>query len=171
MSFVKTPLAIDVRGGDGGNRTPGGVLVNGQAGMLVRFAGCCSPVPGDQIVGYTSRGRGVVIHRADCPNIKGIDGQRLLPADWRIEAGTKQRYNANIAIRATDQGAALSVLSFVVSDLKLSITAVNGRIDKNNDAILEAQISLSDISEVELLIKKLQADKRIYEVHRITSLT
>ena len=83
----------------------------------------------------------------------------------------KQRYNANISIRATDQGAALSVLSFVVSELKLLITAVNGRIDKNRDAILEASISLTDIAEVDMLIKKMQADKRIYEVHRITSLS
>ncbi len=166
----ETPLALDVHTG-GGGRNLGGVLVNGQAGMLVRFAGCCSPVPGDKIIGYTSRGRGVVIHREDCPNVKGVEKDRLLPAEWQIEAGVKQRYNANIAIRATDQGAALSVLSFVVSDLKLSITAVNGRIDKSGDAVLEASISLTDIAEVDMLIKKMQADKRIYEVHRITSLS
>ena len=166
----ETPMAFELHAG-GGGKNPGGVLVNGQAGMLVRFAGCCSPVPGDEIVGYTSRGRGVVIHRADCPNIGGIDQQRLLPASWQLEAGKKQRYNANISIRATDQGAALSVLSLVVSDLKLSITAVNGRIDKNGDAVLEASVSLTDISEVDLLIKKMQADRRIYEVHRITSLS
>lgn len=166
----ETPMVFEVRAGDGG-RTPGGVLINGQAGMLVRFAGCCSPVPGDEIVGYTSRGRGVVIHRNDCPNVKHVEQNRLLPASWQIAAGAKQRYNANIAVRATDQGAALSVLSQVVADLKLSITAVNGRIDKNHDAILEASISLTDISEVDLLIKKMQADKRIYEVHRITSLS
>ena len=166
----ETPMAFELHA-VGGGKNPGGVLVNGQAGMLVRFAGCCSPVPGDEIVGYTSRGRGVVIHRADCPNIGGIDKQRLLPASWQLEAGKKQRYNANISIRATDQGAALSVLSLVVSDLKLSITAVNGRIDKNGDAVLEASVSLTDISEVDLLIKKMQADRRIYEVHRITSLS
>ena len=164
----ETPMVFEVHAGDGG-KTPGGVLINGQAGMLVRFAGCCSPVPGDEIVGYTSRGRGVVIHRSDCSNVKHVEQMRLLPAAWQIAAGAKQRYNANISVRATDQGAALSVLSQVVSDLKLSITAVNGRIDKNHDAILEASISLSDISEVDLLIKKMQADKRIYEVHRITS--
>ena len=166
----ETPMAFEVRSGDG-NRNPGGVLINGQAGMLVRFAGCCSPVPGDEIVGYTSRGRGVVVHRCDCSNVKHVEQNRLLPASWQIAAGAKQRYNANISVRATDQGAALSVLSQVVSDLKLSITAVNGRIDKNHDAILEASISLTDISEVDLLIKKMQADKRIYEVHRITSLS
>ncbi len=167
----ETPQPFEVHAGSGGSRSPGGVLINGQAGMLVRFAGCCSPVPGDEIVGYTSRGRGMVIHRADCPNVKGVEKQRLLPASWQIAAGAKQRYNANIAIRAVDQGAALSVLSSVVAELRLSITAVNGRIDKNHDAVLEASISLTDISEVDLLIKKMQADKRIYEVHRITSLS
>ena len=168
----ETPLAFEVHSGSGsGKRTPGGVLVNGQAGMLVHFAGCCSPVPGDEIISYTSRGRGTVIHRADCPNLKGVEQMRLLPASWQIEAGTKQRYNANISIRASDQGAALSVLSFVVGEMKLSITAVNGRIDKNHDAVLEASISLTDIAEVDQLIKKMQADKRIYEVHRITSLS
>ena len=164
------PIAFEIHAGSGkGN--PGGVLINGQGGMLVRFAGCCSPVPGDEIIGYTSRGRGVVVHRADCPNLKGVEKLRLLPATWQIEAGAKQRYNANIAVRATDQGAALSVLSAVTAELKLSITAVNGRIDKNHDAVLEASISLTDISEVDQLIKKMQSDRRIYEVHRITSLT
>ncbi len=166
----ETPAAFEVHAGDGG-RSTGGVLVNGQKGMLVRFAGCCSPVPGDEIVGYTSRGRGVVIHRVDCTNMRNVEQGRLLPASWQIAAGMKARFNANISIRAADQGAALSVLSQVVSDMKLSITAVNGRIDKNHDAVLEASISLADISEVDLLIKKMQADKRIYEVHRITSLS
>ena len=165
------PKIFEVHAGDGGGRTPGGVLVNGQSGLLVRFAGCCSPVPGDEIVGFTSRGRGVVIHRRDCPNLKDVDGGRLLPAEFARAEGVKQRYNANIAIRATEQGAALSVLSQVVSDMKLSITAVNGRIDKNNDAILEASISLADVSEVDMLVKKMLSDKRIYDVHRITSLT
>ena len=166
-----SPKAFEVHAGDGGGRTPSGVLVNGQSGLLVRFAGCCSPVPGDEIVGFTSRGRGVVIHRRDCPNLKEVDDGRLLPASFALAKGVKQRYNANIAIRATEQGAALSVLSQVVSDMKLSITAVNGRIDKNNDAVLEASISLADVSEVDMLVKKMLADKRIYDVHRITSLT
>ena len=165
------PKPFEVHAGDGGGRTPGGVLVNGQSGLLVRFAGCCSPVPGDKIVGYTSRGRGVVIHRADCPNIHGVDEGRLLPAAWNKEVHDKHRYTANIMIRATDQGAALSVLSGVVSDMKLSITAVNGRIDKNRDAVLEASVSLTDVADVDMLLKKLRADKRIYDVHRITSLS
>ena len=162
----ETPQAFEIRPGRGVN--PGGVLINGQAGLLVRFAGCCSPVPGDKIVGFTSRGRGVVVHRSDCPNVRSVDIGRLLPAEFARAEGVKQRYNANISISSTDQGAALSVLSQAVSDLKLSITAVNGRIDKNGDAILDASVSLADISEVDMLIKKMLADKRIYDVHRIT---
>ncbi len=163
------PKAVEVRVGAG--RNTGGVLINGQAGLLVRFAGCCSPVPGDEIVGFTTRGRGVVVHRADCKNVKSVDKERILPASWQIEAGARQRFNANISIRATDQGAALSVLSSVVSELKLSITAVSGRIDKNQDAVLEASIALTDVSEVDMLVKKLKIDKRIYDVHRITALS
>lgn len=172
IDFYKkeTPKSIEVHAGDGGGRSTSGVLINGQSGLLVRFAGCCSPVPGDEIVGFTSRGRGVVVHRSDCPNLRTIESDRLLPASFAKATGAKQRYNANIVIRAVDQGAALSVLSQVVSDLKLSITAVNGRIDKNHDAVLDASISLADISEVDMLMKKMLSDKRIYDVRRVTSL-
>ena len=165
------PKPFEVHTSGGNIRTPGGVLVNGQSGLLVRFAGCCSPVPGDKIVGFTSRGRGVVIHRADCSNVRGIEPERLLPAEWRKEGAEKHLYNANIILRAGDQGAALSALSLVVSDMKLSITSVNGRIDRNHDAVLEASIRLTDVSEMDLLIKKLRSDKRIYDVNRLTTLS
>ena len=165
------PKPFEVHTSGGNMRTPGGVLVNGQSGLLVRFAGCCSPVPGDKIVGFTSRGRGVVIHRADCSNVRGIESERLLPAEWRKEGAEKHLYNANIILRAGDQGAALSALSLVVSDMKLSITSVNGRIDRNHDAVLEASIRLTDVSEMDLLIKKLRSDKRIYDVNRLTTLS
>ena len=135
--------------------------------MLVRFAVCCSPVPGDAIVGFTSRGRGVVVHRADCVNVRYVESERLLAATWAQNEGDKIQYNAHINVRAVDQGAALSVLSTVVSDMRLSISAVNGRIDRNGDAVLEASVALSDIAEVDMLIKKMLADKRIYDVRRI----
>ena len=166
-----TPQPLEIRSGDGVKKNEGGVLINGQAGMLVHFAGCCSPVPGDEIIGFTTRGRGTVIHRADCPNMKNAEKGRLQSASWKLEAGAKKLYNAHISIRASDHGAAIAVLSQVVADLKLSITAINGRLDKNRSAVLDASISISDGNEVEMLIKKLQADNRIYEVHRTTSLS
>ena len=88
-------------------------------GLLTRFAGCCNPVPGDEIVGFVSRGRGVVIHRADCPNIKSLESDegRILPAQWADTEGG--RFVAGIVIKAKDQGVALSVLTSVVSDCLL----------------------------------------------------
>ena len=164
------PLEIRTTGKTKGG-TGGGILINGQAGMLVRIAGCCTPVPGDEIIGFTSRGRGTVVHRADCPNLRNVEKGRLLSAEWMLEAGAKKRYNVNISLRASDHGSAIAVISQVVADLDLAITAINGRLDKNHSAVIDASISIADSNEVDLLIKKLQADKRIYEVHRITSLS
>lgn len=143
-----------------------GVIVKGMSGLLTRFAGCCNPVPGDEIVGFVSRGRGVVIHRADCPNIKTLEVEkgRILPAEWA--AGGSGRFVAGIVIKAKDQGVALSVLTSVVSDMRLMITGVNSRFDKNKDAVIEANIRLNGKEDIDLLIKKIRADERITEVFR-----
>ena len=143
-----------------------GVIVKGMNGLLTRFAGCCNPVPGDEIVGFVSRGRGVVIHRADCPNVKTLEAERgrILPAEWA--AGGSGRFVAGIVIKAKDQGVALSVLTSVVSDMRLMITGVNSRFDKNKDAVIEANIRLNGKEDIDLLIKKIRADERITEVFR-----
>ncbi len=143
-----------------------GVIVKGMSGLLTRFAGCCNPVPGDEIVGFVSRGRGVVIHRADCPNVKTLEEEkgRILPAEWA--AGGSGRFVAGIVIKAKDQGVALSVLTSVVSDMRLMITGVNSRFDKNKDAVIEANIRLNGKEDIDLLIKKIRADERITEVFR-----
>lgn len=148
------------------NTDSGGVIVKGMSGLLTRFAGCCNPVPGDEIVGFVSRGRGVVIHRADCPNIKNLENEegRILPAEWADTNGG--RFVAGIVIKAKDQGVALSVLTNVVSDMRLMITGVNSRFDKNKDAVIEANIRLNGKEEIDLLIKKIQSDERITEVFR-----
>ena len=150
----------------GATSDTGGVIVKGMTGLLTRFAGCCNPVPGDEIVGFVSRGRGVVIHRADCPNIKSLESDegRILPAQWADTEGG--RFVAGIVIKAKDQGVALSVLTSVVSDMRLVITGVNSRFDKNKDAIIEANIRLNGKEDIDLLIKKIAANDRIDEVFR-----
>ena len=150
----------------GGENEAGGVIVKGRSGLLTRFAGCCNPVPGDEIVGFVSRGRGVVIHRADCPNIRNLEAEegRILPAEWTATSGG--RFIAGIVIKAKDQGVALSVLTSVVSDLRLMITGVNSRFDKNKDAVIEANVRLNGKEDIDLLIKKIRSDERITEVYR-----
>ena len=150
----------------GESSDPSGVVVKGMSGLLTRFAGCCNPVPGDDIVGFVTRGRGVVIHRADCPNIKELEREegRILPAEWT--GANVGRFVAGIIIKAKDQGVALSVLTNVVSDMRLMITGVNSRFDKNKDAVIEANIRLNGKDDIDLLIKKIRSDERISEVYR-----
>ena len=135
----------------GESSDPSGVVVKGMSGLLTRFAGCCNPVPGDDIVGFVTRGRGVVIHRADCPNIKELEREegRILPAEWT--GANVGRFVAGIIIKAKDQGVALSVLTNVVSDMRLMITGVNSRFDKNKDAVIEANIRLNGKDDIDLL--------------------
>ncbi|MBQ9081867.1 MAG: bifunctional (p)ppGpp synthetase/guanosine-3',5'-bis(diphosphate) 3'-pyrophosphohydrolase [Clostridia bacterium] len=148
-------------------RNTGGISIKGVSGLLIRLAGCCSPIPGDDIVGFVSRGRGVVVHRNSCPNIRGVERERLQVAEW-LDAGEGTKYNAHIEVRAADQGVILSVVSTVVSDMRLAITSVNGRLDKNNSAVVELGISLSKKEDVETLIKKVKSDARIFDVYRTT---
>ena len=145
----------------------GGVSIKGMSGLLIHFAGCCAPIPGDEIVGFISRGRGVVVHRCDCPNVKNIDPERLQPAEW-LNAGMGTRYNAHIEVRAADQGVILSVVSNIAADMRLAITSVNGRIDKSRSAIVDISVTLTRKEDIETLIKRVKSDSRIFDVYRTT---
>lgn len=148
------------------DRSTSGVIVEGMEGLLVKFAGCCSPVPGDDIVGFVSRGRGVVVHRRACPNVKNEDVNRLLPASWaNVDKGY---FNANLRICGGDQASILTIVSGVVGEMRLAIMSINGRMDKNKQAIVEVTVRLSDKRDLEDLIRKIQADRRIFEVSRMT---
>ena len=146
----------------------GSVTVKGLSGLLVSFAGCCSPVPGDDIVGFVSRGRGVVIHRSDCPNMRNVEPERLQPAEWTVRRG-EARFRAAVVVYADEQGDALSAISQATSEMKLSITAINGRSDKAGGAIVEVTVSLMSREDVEVLIGKIKNNPRIREVHRLSS--
>ena len=144
------------------------VTIEGKSGMLTSFAGCCSPVPGDDIVGYVTRGRGVVVHRSDCPNMRNVEPERLLPAEWTVRTGST-RFRAAIVVIAEDQGAALSAISQSVTDLKLSISSINGRNEKTSGAVVEVTVSLLGKQDVELLINKILSYPRIKNVHRLSN--
>ena len=146
----------------------GSVTINGMTGMLVSFAGCCSPVPGDDIVGFVTRGRGIVVHRKDCPNMKNADPARLQAAEWIVREG-EARFKAAIVVTAEDQGAALSAISASVSEMKLEITSINGRYDKNGSAIVDVTVSLLSRQDVEVLIGKIRAHAKILDVRRMAN--
>ncbi len=151
-----------------GKHVKGSVTIKGMTGLLVSFAGCCSPVPGDDIVGFVTRGRGIVVHRKDCPNMKGADPARLQEAEWIAEEGGA-RFKAGIVVKAEDQGVALATVSGCVAEMKLSITSINGRYDKSGDAIVEFTVSLTNRQDVDLLIKKIWSHAKIYDVRRMAN--
>lgn len=151
-----------------GRREKGAVTIKGMSGLLVSFAGCCSPVPGDDIVGFVTRGRGIVIHRSDCSNLKHADPARLQPAEWKIEEGNA-RFKAGITVKAADQGVALAAVTACIAEMKLSLTSINGRYDKNDDAIVEVTVNLNNSNDVEVLMRKLRSYDKIYEVRRMAN--
>ncbi|MBO4989193.1 MAG: bifunctional (p)ppGpp synthetase/guanosine-3',5'-bis(diphosphate) 3'-pyrophosphohydrolase [Clostridia bacterium] len=159
---VAKPVVHDISKG----RSAGGVLVDGMDGLLVKFAGCCSPIPGDEIVGFVSRGRGVVVHRKDCPNLKNEDSNRIRRA-WWVDVD-KGAYNCNLRIVGEDQATILTIVSGVVGEMRLSIMAINGRIDRSKRAVVEVTVRLSDKRDIEDLIRKIRADRRIHDVSRMT---
>ncbi|WLR49975.1 bifunctional (p)ppGpp synthetase/guanosine-3',5'-bis(diphosphate) 3'-pyrophosphohydrolase [Bacillus tianshenii] len=149
-------------------KTDTGVSVKGVNNLLVRLSKCCNPVPGDDIVGYITKGRGVSVHRADCPNIQTADAkQRLLPVEWE---GSKEgkSYNVDIEISGFDRSGLLNEVLHVVNNTKTSITAVSGRTDRNKMAFIHMTLSIQNISHLQKIADKIKQIPDVYSVRRIT---
>ncbi|NLC16792.1 MAG: bifunctional (p)ppGpp synthetase/guanosine-3',5'-bis(diphosphate) 3'-pyrophosphohydrolase [Clostridiales bacterium] len=142
------------------------VVVRGQKDLLVRMAKCCTPVPGDKIIGFISRGRGIVVHRDSCPNIKAMEQERLIEVDW---AQAESKFNANVQIIATDHEGLLAKVSNVFAEQKLSIGALNARISKAGKAIMNVTVRVQKISDLDVLFNKLKQLEEVNEVRRITN--
>lgn len=148
--------------------TPAGsVSVRGMDGLLVRFAHCCNPVPGDSIVGFVSRGRGVIVHRKDCPNLKDYEADRIQPAQWTGDA--ENGFLAGIKILATDDAGLTAFITSEISAMRLYMTQINGRIGKDGKAVFDIMVKLNKLSDLDLLVNHLKRDKRIIDVFRTTN--
>ena len=145
--------------------TSGSVAVKGLSGLLIRFAHCCNPVPGDDIVGFVSRGRGVIIHRTDCPNIANEDKERLQPAQW---TGEESEFIAGLKIVAEDDSGLVAFISYEIAALKLNMTAINGRVNRDKNAEFDIRIRLNKRSDIDLLVNRLKKDRRVIDVFRTT---
>lgn len=144
----------------------GDVSIKGVDGLLIRFARCCNPVPGDKIVGFVSRGRGAMVHRMDCPNMRYEDPERLLEASWTGKKG-EEGYTVNLRIHAEEEAPLLSIVSNGCKKNNLFILAVNGRIDnKNHISILDMTLKINNKDDIDNLIKDLTQDSNIIEVFR-----
>ncbi len=141
-----------------------GVIVKGHDDLLVRISKCCNPVPGDDIVGFISRGRGVAIHRKDCPNLKNVESFRLIEAHWSNEGGTP--FSVAMQIEAKDNSSLLASITMTISEMKLAISNLNARVDKNGTAIINLSVVVDNIDEFDTLVKKIGAIPEVVKVFR-----
>ena len=143
-------------------RDKDGVLIDGDSGLLIRFAGCCSPVMGDDIIGYISRGRGVTIHRKECPNLRYLENERLISAKWEQNSGSK--FTAVIKVISNDDKAG-DYINNVARNLKLNLKGFSYKKMKN-DLIFDIILEVKDKSEIDSANKTFESVKGVEKVYR-----
>ncbi|NLV57412.1 MAG: bifunctional (p)ppGpp synthetase/guanosine-3',5'-bis(diphosphate) 3'-pyrophosphohydrolase [Clostridiales bacterium] len=143
-----------------------GIYVKGESGMLVRFARCCNPVPGDEIVGYITRGRGVTVHKADCLNATNSEQERMVEVSWAdTEAGAS--FNASIHIIAYDHVSLLGELALFIGNMDVPIMAVSAkRDDKRKTSVITMVIQVKSREQLDKVLKQLQNRSDIIEIYR-----
>ncbi|WP_341282910.1 bifunctional (p)ppGpp synthetase/guanosine-3',5'-bis(diphosphate) 3'-pyrophosphohydrolase [Paenibacillus sp. FSL H8-0537] len=151
------------------NRQHLGVTVRGIDNLLIRFARCCNPVPGDAIIGYITRGRGVSVHRMDCQNIPfGMDGEeadRVIEVEW--EESVEANYSVDIEIAGHDRNGLLNEVLQVVSGSKTNISAVTGRSVKNKMVMIHMTVLIKNVEHLSSVVEKIKRVQDIYSVQRI----
>ncbi|MEG0014218.1 MAG: bifunctional (p)ppGpp synthetase/guanosine-3',5'-bis(diphosphate) 3'-pyrophosphohydrolase [Cellulosilyticaceae bacterium] len=153
-------------------KSKSGIVVRGVGDVAVRFSRCCRPLPGDEIVGYITRGRGVSIHRTDCVNIIHMpeyEKERLIEADWFKEEETKRTYITEIQITGTDRIGIIVDISKVLTDMKIPVKSLNARTTKNSEAIFNVRIEITHTYQLEELIRKSRQIQDVVEVTRVSS--
>ena len=145
-----------------------GVRVKGIDNLLVRVSKCCSPVPGDQIIGFITKGRGVSVHRVDCPNIVNLpesEKARFIEVEW--SGGEKAiSYNTDISIIAEDRKGMFADISRTCEDLDVHIAGVNARSDKDNVVHMTMTLALSDTGEIQKVLRNLKNIHGVIDVYR-----
>lgn len=143
-----------------------GITVKGSDNLKVRFAKCCNPVPGDDIIGYITIGRGISVHRADCTNMVNLDDKaRVIDVNWDKEEGAS--YNTEIEVRALDKSNVISDVANKINDSKLNLHSLSARTTKDGDLFLDLVVEISDKEELRSLMAKLKKIKNVIDVYRV----
>jgi len=145
-----------------------GILVEGEAGVMVRLSRCCNPVPGDTIVGYITRGRGVSVHRADCSNalVSSEEYERMIEVHWNITLNNL--YRVTIEVTGTDRPELITDVMMVLSESKIKISSLNARVGKENMAAITLMLDITNLNQLEHIMMKMRRVKNVFNVHRAT---
>lgn len=143
-----------------------GILVEGESGLMVRLAKCCNPLPGDAIIGYITRGRGVSVHRADCTNIlvQPEEYERMIEVGWDLTVGNL--YKVIVEVIGVDRSELLSDILMVTSESKIKVSSVNAKVIKNNMGSITLTLEISNLNQLEHIMTKMRRVKDVYSVHR-----
>ncbi|MBZ2200491.1 RelA/SpoT family protein [Lentilactobacillus hilgardii] len=149
-------------------KSSNGIVIEGVDNLLVRLSHCCTPVPGDKIVGYITKGRGVSVHRVDCPNIAKAeqDGQRLIQVSWANEPGDRTIYSAILSVQGYNRAGLLTNILNAVNNVTKTVSSVNGQVDNNKMATISLSVGIRNLEQLERLISTLKNIPDVYLVKR-----
>ena len=147
-----------------------GITVKGVDNLMIRFAKCCNPVPGDDIMGYITKGRGISVHRADCGNLKNLimeDGDKVVDVSWGTSNG--RAYIAEIQVKAEDRSGLLTDIMGIISELNLQLNALNAKSAKGSMAYVNIKVKIDTVELLRDLMKKIRHLKGIIDVYRVNN--
>ena len=150
-------------------RSKSGIIVKGIHDVAVRFSKCCNPIPGDEIIGFVTRGRGITIHRTDCVNVLNmpeIERSRLMEADWEREDTKKEKYMVEINLYANNRIGLLVDVSKIMTERKIDVRSINTRTNKHEKATISMSFEISSKEELASLIEKLRQVESVLDVKR-----
>lgn len=134
--------------------------------MMIKFARCCNPVPGDDIVGFISRGRGVTIHKSDCKCLWALDSKRLMPLSWNKDGNTETSYIASIKLLVKNTSGVLANIANKIAEQKINISTIQSKNIKDGKSIIVVKVSISNTDKLNDLMQKLKTVEDVYEVSR-----
>ncbi|MDD6794747.1 MAG: bifunctional (p)ppGpp synthetase/guanosine-3',5'-bis(diphosphate) 3'-pyrophosphohydrolase [Clostridiaceae bacterium] len=147
-----------------------GITVKGESNLMVRFARCCNPVPGDEILGYITKVRGVSVHRTDCSNLKSLmahDADKVVEVSWGTTKGAS--YIAEIRAKCEDKIGILSDITMVITDSKLYLNSLNAISGKGNEALITIKVKINSVEQLTELMKKIRKLQGVLDVYRMNN--
>ena len=152
-------------------RHEGGVIIEGVDNLLIRLSRCCNPVPGDAIVGYITKGRGISVHRKDCPNVQLPESEqnRLIEVDWEDAANTGQQYDTELVVEGYNRNGLLNEVLNVINSTTKSLNSVNGKVDANKMATISVNIGIMNTQQLDFIVDKIKQIPDVYSVRRVIS--
>lgn len=148
----------------------GGIVIQGIDNLLIRLSRCCNPVPGDEIIGYITKGRGVSIHRKDCPNVSLTEENqdRLIEVEWEDTTNEDKEYDAELKIEGYNRSGLLNEVLQVINTDTNNLSNVNGRVDNNKMVVITLTLGIQNLTQLDKIADKIKSIPDIYSVRRIT---